>query len=743
MDTVDFATAARFLQALDPEGIFTFQTFGDSLKGQEGQGLVRTFHGTFAEHKAELARLNEAGAGIFVTVNKTDGQGRKKENIVGIRAVFLDLDGAPLPEEWAIEPHLIVETSPDRFHAYWLVSEGFPLDQFEGVQKAIAARFNGDPSVHDLPRVMRLPGFIHQKKEPFQSRVVRDWSAEPRYSPDEILAAFPPIPARKAGNPETPTNDPVLEKLAEKGMLIRQDRSEPGKYLVRCPQADRHSNQNPEAAFWLRNYGGFSGYGFRCLHAHCVNLSARDLLAELGIKKGDAPKKILLRKVSEVDSQPVEWLWPGYFPKGALCLVDGDPGLGKSFLTLDLAARISVGGMFPTGDRPKPGGVVLLGYEDAPAYTIRPRLEAMGADLDRVVLLEGVADNKGPRLPNVTDISAIREAAASVNAGLIVIDPLMAALPGEVDGYSDHDVRSVLAPLAKLAQETGATVLVVRHLNKNQRATALYRGGGSIGIIAAARAAFLVGKDPRDPQVRVLAPLKMNLAPLPPSLRFRLAGTDREVPFLEWLPGPCGLSAEDLLEPPARGSVESASAFLQERLRDGPVAVDIVQREARERGFSVSTLFRARDALGVVSRKVSFKGGWDWRLPDPPDEDFNLPPSPLKSSARPAPVLDFPEDFRKGSEIFGATRSSPGFSRRFPTEEGGVKSSTSLPEKGGYLSLSDKLGEYEREAARSIEDIRRYERTEKEERNWRRKQDALDLTRARELVRKSHLPVSK
>ncbi len=557
-----------------------------------------------------------------MTISKTDSKGRKTENVRAIRAVFLDLDGSPLPEEWAIEPHLIFETSPGRFHAYWLVSEGFPLDHFEGVQKAIAARFNGDPSVHDLPRVMRIPGFIHQKKEPFQSRILRDWSAEPRYSPDEILAAFPLIPERKAENPETPTNDPVLAKLAEKGMVIRQDRSEPGKYIIRCPQTDKHTNQDPEAAFWLKNHGGFSGYGFRCLHGHCTGLTIKDLLSWLGIKKGDS-SKILLRRVSEVESKPIEWVWNGFLPKNALCLIDGDPGLGKSFLTLDLAARVSAGKVFPTGERATPGGVVLMSYEDDPGYTIRPRLEMMGADLDRIILLEGVTDEKGPRLPNVADISAIREAALTINAGLIVIDPLMAALPGAVDSHSDHNIRSVLAPLSKLAQETGATVLIVRHLNKSGGGNALYRGGGSIGIVAAARAAFIVGKDPHDSARRVLAVTKLNIAKEPRSLQYRIAVNEEGKPFLSW-EGETDLSANDLLAPPdtksGQSKLEQAKKFLIDELSKGPVRQTRLEMLAGKIGISEATLKRAKRDLAeedtpIWTERIGGRmGHWMWSL---------------------------------------------------------------------------------------------------------------------------------
>src|SRR5262249_36747829 len=146
------------LTALDPNtNQFTFQTFDDN-EDRKDKSLARVLHGTLAQHFETLVKLNNRGAGIFVTVNVTDFKGRSAKNIVGVRSHFGDLDGAPLAPVLADgEPktHLITETSPDRFHPYWRVV-GAPLDQFSTVQKAIAARYGGDPSVNDLPRVCAL-----------------------------------------------------------------------------------------------------------------------------------------------------------------------------------------------------------------------------------------------------------------------------------------------------------------------------------------------------------------------------------------------------------------------------------------------------------------------------------------------------------------------------------------------------------------------------------------------------------
>jgi hypothetical protein len=175
---VDLAEAARFLKLLDPTTTeFEFRTFDDD-KTHEDKTLTKTFYGTLAEYAAKLKRLNDKGAGVFVVLNETDGIGRKKENIVRVRAVFADLDGAPLEPvaQGKLPPHIIVESSLGRYHPYWLVDH-IPLEEFSAVQKAIIEQFDSDPTIHDLPRIMRLPGFFHCKRERFLIRVIHTLDA--------------------------------------------------------------------------------------------------------------------------------------------------------------------------------------------------------------------------------------------------------------------------------------------------------------------------------------------------------------------------------------------------------------------------------------------------------------------------------------------------------------------------------------------------------------------------------------
>lgn len=170
-------------------GIKTFQTFADADKNRKD--LAKVHHDA-----RQLLRFNRAGAGVFLTINETDGKGRTKENITRVRAVFVDLDGAPPDKLLEANPHLMVESSPGKYHGYWFVKD-FPLEAFKATQQRIAELLGGDKAVNDLPRVMRIPGFVHQKDEPFVSRIVLEHKDIEPMTYAEVVAKFPPAPVHK------------------------------------------------------------------------------------------------------------------------------------------------------------------------------------------------------------------------------------------------------------------------------------------------------------------------------------------------------------------------------------------------------------------------------------------------------------------------------------------------------------------------------------------------------------------
>lgn len=172
--------SVRFLESLtrgSSEEV-TFQTFADSCGS--ATNLAHILHGSFSDHFNRLIDLNKRGAGIFVMVNSGDLRGRLEANVVAVRAAFVDLDGAPLDVvgDSPVKPHIIVESSANRYHAYWVL-KGCPMEAFKPLQKALAERFDGDQTVCDLPRVMRLPGFYHRKADPFLTHVISYDESEP------------------------------------------------------------------------------------------------------------------------------------------------------------------------------------------------------------------------------------------------------------------------------------------------------------------------------------------------------------------------------------------------------------------------------------------------------------------------------------------------------------------------------------------------------------------------------------
>jgi len=235
-------------------------------------------------------------------------------------------------------------------------------------------------------------------------------------------------------------------------------------------------------------------------------------------------------RLSDVTAERISWLWEGRLPLGKIVVLDGDPGVGKSSLTTDWAAIVSTGKPWPDGGRCPSGDVLILSAEDGLADTIRPRLNAAGADTARVHALTAVAieDADGGYLsrPPVVpaDLSLIERVITARGVRLVIIDVLMAYLSSEVNSYRDQDVRRALHQVANLAADTGACVIIVRHLNKSNGTNALYRGGGSIGIVGQARAAFIAAADPDDDtgQRCVLAAAKMTIAALPAALAYRL-----------------------------------------------------------------------------------------------------------------------------------------------------------------------------------------------------------------------------
>lgn len=336
-------------------------------------------------------------------------------------------------------------------------------------------------------------------------------------------------------------------------------------------------------------------------------------------------KPYRLTRCDTIAPAHVEWLWEKRIPRGALSLLDGDPGLGKSTLTATIAAAVTTGMPLPGGLATTPAGVVILSYEDDAAAVIVPRLKAAGADLGRVYILDAIPEPDGDRPPTIPhDLDVVGYAIHDVGALLVIIDPVMAALAADVDGHKDQHVRRALVPVAQTAADTGAAFLAVRHLSKATAVSALYRGGGSIGIVGAARAALLMAKDPDDDGRRVLAMTKNNLAAMPTALALMIEDDGAGVGRVAWL-GESTISADEALAaasaspdgPEERGRLDEATEWLAGELAGGAVESVTMDKRAKACGIAVGTLRRAKLRLGVKSHRDQFGHGgvWVWHLP--------------------------------------------------------------------------------------------------------------------------------
>jgi hypothetical protein len=333
----------------------------------------------------------------------------------------------------------------------------------------------------------------------------------------------------------------------------------------------------------------------------------------------EAARRAVAVPASNIHREQVEWLEAGRIPQRMVTVLAGIGGLGKSQLACLFAAA-------------NPGVTLIATAEDSPSTTVRPRLEAVQADLDRVRFVsiktaEGIED--GIAIPD--DMEELERLVAEVEARLVVVDPLVAHLPMHIDAHKDQSVRRALAPLYRLAEGRNCAVIAVLHLNKATGLAPLMWLGGSGAFGNAARSVLLLDRDPDDPDgeegnQRVLAHIKCNVAPLAPSLVYAvkpiiLPATDSdpevETSRLELI-GESPHNGRELLATASgeeRLALDEAAEFLRAELEDGArhPAEDLF-KAAGKVGINYRTLRRARKTIGAETEKAGFGGGWEWWL---------------------------------------------------------------------------------------------------------------------------------
>ena len=341
---------------------------------------------------------------------------------------------------------------------------------------------------------------------------------------------------------------------------------------------------------------------------------------------------LLTRCAAEIEPEPIDWIWDGRIARGKLTVIGGDPEEGKSQLGVYIAATISNGEAWPNSEGRAPrGSVIILSAEDGAEDTLVPRLIAAGADRRKIHLLEAVSesDKKGRRTFNLqTDLELLEAKIKELGDVLLVeIDPASAYMGKNVDSHNDQSVRTVLAPLAEMANRLGIGVVSIMHFNKgnSQAGTkVMHRFMASVAFVAAARVAFAAVRDPDDDKRHLFLHAKNNLAEPAPGLAYTIEQslvTEMRIKtsHIVWEEGSVSITAAQAMAASQSKDVapalEEAKQFLAGLIGCDGTPVNEIEKEAKEAGMAWATMRRAKGALKLKSERDGYGGPWLWKRP--------------------------------------------------------------------------------------------------------------------------------
>jgi hypothetical protein len=520
-----------------------------------------------------------------------------------------------------------------KVHAYWPLKTPLSRERVKPVLRALATVLGADMACAEPARVMRLPGTLNFKSDPprpveLEVRRVTGTMID-SFDVEEIVGEvadeIPPRRDKQVGTPAAPAMS--MEQLIDWGLTrVREAGRNSTVFDVFCQARDQgYTEPECEAAIpaIVTRFDPVVTRGHPYTEAE-----AADSLKQAFGRDSREPwirDGAIAVPFASIKPKAVEWVISKRVPAGMLTVVAGDPGLGKSMVTVGWAASVSQGSFFLPA-----AAVLMLSAEDSSATTIRPRLEAAGADLDRVHEIQMCVGGQEVGLVIPDHVADLERLIVEKQAALVVLDPINALIGGRINTWRDSDVRRVLAPLTAMAGRTGAAVVVVMHLTKGNASEAIYRISGSIAYIGQARIAFLLARDPDDPDGdqgnrRVLAQMKSNIGRYAPSLQYEieevvLPGGITTARLVE--PGESPYSDHDLLDArKTRGDgerkIDQATDLLLDTLGDGQWhPIEPIKAEAKRAGITLSTLERAKRDLRVENNKSNaFPPVHEWRLP--------------------------------------------------------------------------------------------------------------------------------
>ena len=549
---IDKKQAAQFLTILAESESVTFQTLDDD-KGLKRRHLNQIYHGDIDEQFEKLEQLNQQGAGVFAMVNAGDEKGRKAENVQRVRALFVDLDDAPLEPILVapLEPHIIIESSVGRYHAYWLVQD-CPLDKFKHLQSQLATKFEGDKYVNDLPRVMRLPGFEWHKAEngqpkgePFMTKIYKASSAQP-YTLDHIVSTLELEPPQRATSPDRPivgsevapesvervrsalaylTSNTNYDDWLKIGMALHDNFSGRGEGLRLFDEWSGNSPNYAGSEDCQKKWESFGHKeGARVTIATLFHLAKKNEWNDPGLSntRSESHSVIWLddwiakkRFVGEPPKR--EWLIDKIFPMGQPSLLASQGGMGKSYLMLQLAYEVSHYDPLPLKTKPLFGSVLARGGKavyvtaEDDYIEVANRLKALGSLQNDNLIVVPVPSAGGSLTlfkkdkegnPSATQQwDNLREQLLQLKPIMIAFDPIQVL--STCDLNLAENAQFIAKSMSGLAADTGAAVIFSHHMRKQPEKFAIsspsqardaIRGSG--GMVDGVRAVYALWAAP-------------------------------------------------------------------------------------------------------------------------------------------------------------------------------------------------------------------------------------------------------
>lgn len=549
---------------------------------------------------------------------------RLKPYAVLPKLLWSDLDEAD-PRMLKFKPTVAIESSPGRYVGLWFTDD----EVTEELNRRMSYLVGADKSGWDLTQVLRVPGTINWKYQS-QPKVRILWTDGPTYAVHDLERKLPGDEDDDNASGEETDAAAVYKEYEKKlphwvrrellnGKPVPGKRSEMfwklGQTLIECGLTTEDTFVLLKASPWNKFAGRRNeDKQLRREIDKAINKHVRGAAPKRAPRDDadeDDERRLVFRSMDEVEEEEIDWMWYPYIAFGELTILEGDPGLGKSYLMEIVAMHICDGLRLPRehkGDRPVKGKVLYFDLENSAATVTKKRLNWNGCKN----LRSFVQCEEPFSIDDDAAVEEIYEYVERERPDLVVFDTLNTYL-GKADAFKGHEAQQAFARFREMAQRLGCAVVVLRHLTKSTKERALYRGQGSIAFTGLARVVMTVGTAPDDTETRVLAVTKNNIAPFPRALTFRIDPLpptikDRHPSKFVWGEY-CDYTADDIVAAPSKEKntdTEDAVTFLKDALTDGAVEVNKVEKMAESRSIGKRALTRAADQLGIKKQTKGF-----------------------------------------------------------------------------------------------------------------------------------------